>query len=77
MRSIMPLDWGRCSRLTIEGLTMAQLQEWGQLHDLPPWVVQAMRNNESQGLLLVGSEFASSVIYLDDAGALQEVMIAD
>ncbi len=73
----MPLDWGRCSRLDIEDVTMAELQEWNQLHDLPPWVVQTMRDNEAKGLLLVGTEFASSVIYLDDAGELQEVMIAD
>ena len=76
VRSNILVGWG-CSRFTVNDTTMAQLQELGQLDDLPPWVVETMRNNEAQGLLLMESEVAAYVVYLDDFGELQQLPIAD
>ena len=71
------VDWASCGEFTIGPVTMAQLREIGQLADLPPNVVATMIRNESKGLIELSSDGAGSVIYLDDAGQPQEVMIAD
>jgi hypothetical protein len=71
------IEWGRCSEFTIAGVTIAQLRAADQLSDLPPDVVRTMTRNAPKGLLELSSQSAGSVIYLDDAGRPQEVMIAD
>ena len=77
-RTPMWIDWANCSDFQVmHGVTIEELRETNQLADLPPDIVRTMTRNASKGLVMLLGEFAASVVYLDDAGQLREVMISD
>ena len=77
-RTSMWIDWINCSDFeVVHGVTIEELRETNQLADLPPEIVRTMTSNASQGLVMLLGEFAASIVYLDDAGQLREVIISD